>query len=300
MSNNRVQLLAAAAVVLMVTAWIVVRTSDPTAPSHVAAQPPTPLQVDCHCQFACSCLAPEVEATSAPQCPECPEQRECSSNSTSSRPSFDQIARSFRPITDKVDGHHYQRAYDRLLPVFLERGKRVRVLEIGLGCNMGYGPGASVPVWLEYFKSVGIELSVFEYDAACATAYARTHPDIQIYTGDQAREEDLAKLIAGPNGVGNNQFDIIVEDGGHTWVQQQVSFRYLFPKALAPGGMYFLEDLLTSYMPGYAGGGQVNTVDYIKTLLDDLDTQLGKPRHPEAVGLRAIMCFEEICVFEKN
>lgn len=290
--DSRLQLVAAASVVMMVAGWLILQTS--TASASMAAVP-TP--VECHCNCACQ-AAP---AAPLPHCPACPPPVATVAAPVTGHkaPSFYDIARSHKPITDKVDGHHYERAYDRLLPIFLARGKRVRLLEIGLGCNMGYGPGASVPVWLDYFDSVGIELHVFEYDVACATNYARAHPNIKIHTGDQAKEDDLAKVLVDQQG-NDMQFDIIVEDGGHTWVQQQVSFRFLFPRALAPGGMYFLEDLLTSYMPGYAGGGTVNTVDYAKTLMDDLDTKLGTPRHPEANGLRALMCFEEICVFEKN
>jgi hypothetical protein len=39
----------------------------------------------------------------------------------------------------------------------------------------------------------------------------------------------------------------VIEDGGHTMRQQITSFEVLFP-FLNPGGIYFLEDLLTSWM----------------------------------------------------
>lgn len=37
-----------------------------------------------------------------------------------------------------------------------------------------------------------------------------------------------------------------IDDGGHSWNQQRTSFDVLFP-AVVPGGVYILEDLLTSY-----------------------------------------------------
>ena len=36
------------------------------------------------------------------------------------------------------------------------RNKKFKMLEIGLGCNMGYGPGASYGMWLEFFPNVDL------------------------------------------------------------------------------------------------------------------------------------------------
>ncbi len=46
--------------------------------------------------------------------------------------------------------------------------------------------------------------------------------------------------LAGP-------IDILIDDGGHEMHQQITSFNYLFPH-MRVGGLYFLEDLETSYM----------------------------------------------------
>lgn len=56
---------------------------------------------------------------------------------------------SFRDVgvaanTDKVIGHNYAPMYEKYLePV---RHSRLRLLEIGLGCKMAYGPGHSLQV----------------------------------------------------------------------------------------------------------------------------------------------------------
>jgi hypothetical protein len=45
-------------------------------------------------------------------------------------------------------------------------------------------------------------------------------------------------------------FDIILDDGGHTMKQQQVTFGYLID-FVKPGGFFILEDLHTSFRTEY-------------------------------------------------
>jgi predicted O-methyltransferase YrrM len=65
----------------------------------------------------------------------------------------------------------------------------------------------------------------------------------------------------------NVEFDLIIDDGGHTMKQQQVSFGVLF-KRLKKGGLYILEDLHTSRLE------QLGTIhkDDLITSLDMLYT----------------------------
>lgn len=62
-----------------------------------------------------------------------------------------------------------------------------------------------------------------------------------MYLGDQANRTFL-KAIASKEDL----FDVIIDDGGHTFEQQQVSFQHLFP-LVKPGGLYVIEDVETSY-----------------------------------------------------
>jgi hypothetical protein len=66
-------------------------------------------------------------------------------------------------------------------------------------------------------------------------------------------------------------FDVIVDDGGHSMHQQITSFTYLLPK-VRPGGVYVIEDLLTSYYSTFGGGYLRNstTIELIKRLVDDI------------------------------
>jgi hypothetical protein len=49
--------------------------------------------------------------------------------------------------TDKVTAHHYEHLYSKYFEMSGKRFLPLKILEIGLGCDMGYGPGASASVW---------------------------------------------------------------------------------------------------------------------------------------------------------
>ncbi len=55
-------------------------------------------------------------------------------------------AGSSRP-TDKVASHTYQMMYGMLLVPLIRKSARVKMLEIGLGCDVGGGPGKSAMLW---------------------------------------------------------------------------------------------------------------------------------------------------------
>ena len=71
--------------------------------------------------------------------------------------------------TDKVGPHTYQNVYGKFLKEWKGKanGRAFKMLEIGLGCNMNYGPGASVALWRKWFGA-GLELHEMEYDRGCA------------------------------------------------------------------------------------------------------------------------------------
>lgn len=192
-----------------------------------------------------------------------PEPAVCPSldNSSPSRglPSFLEIGREVN--TDKVTSHRYDGMYEKYLSPM--RNRHVKMLEIGLGCNMGYGPGHSAPLWKKYFRSV--DLSIMEFDVECANKWSQKNPDVKMYLGDQADKDILEALVKKSGG----DFDLIVDDGGHTMRQQIGSFEGLW-KAIRPGGVYCIEDLMTSYVKEYGGAYQSpsTTISYFKNLMD--------------------------------
>jgi hypothetical protein len=125
------------------------------------------------------------------------------------------------------------------------------MLEIGLGCNMRYGPGASVSLWRQWFGDA-LELHEMEYDRACARRWAHAVPlGVTVHEGDQSNRTDLialmrnARVTPGPKPYlpGDGQFDLIVDDGGHYADQITTSYHFLFKNALKPGGLYVIEDI---------------------------------------------------------
>ena len=149
--------------------------------------------------------------------------------------------------TDKVlgfhgyVGHNYGLLYDSILPLYHSR-QRVKFLEIGLGCDMKYGVGHSVPVWLQYFSQVpDFQLWFAESDEKCGRIW-NAKPEnqhVNLVYGDQADVNVLHQWIQQSNSL-LDPFDIIIDDGGHTWKQKTNSFRTLWA-AVAPGGVYVLE-----------------------------------------------------------
>ncbi|KAG2427631.1 hypothetical protein HXX76_012282 [Chlamydomonas incerta] len=133
---------------------------------------------------------------------------------------------------------------------------------------MQYGPGHSAQVWREYIPQA--EVWFGEYDYECVQHYKS---DLEamglagIVTGDQADIPTLESWVATTGGG----FDLIVDDGGHTNMQLYNSFAVLFTRALKPGGLYVMEDIMTCRTPSYRDGdGQHVTLDIIKDWMDDL------------------------------
>ena len=90
-------------------------------------------------------------------------------NFTSGEKIFYNTAHSFQPVTDKVTGggdrHNYEVMYGQFLLPFYASKPKMKFLEIGLGCDMRYGPGASVAVWRKLFPDA--DLWEAEYNAEC-------------------------------------------------------------------------------------------------------------------------------------
>ena len=73
---------------------------------------------------------------------------------------------------------------------------------------------------------------------------------IKTFVADQSDRSQLAAFI---DRFGSG-YDIIVDDGGHSMEQQQVSVGYLF-RYLKPGGYYVIEDVHTSLPHFWSGFG---------------------------------------------
>jgi hypothetical protein len=156
--------------------------------------------------------------------------------------------------TDKgPNAHLYTSRYDMYLEQY--RDIEFNLLEIGVF------DGASVKMWKEYFPKATIV--AIDIDPRCKE-YEEDR--IHIHIGDQTDIEFLNDIV---NTYGH--FEVILDDGGHSWKQQIVSYETLFPR-LTPGGLYFLEDMHTSYVPQSLWADyNITGVNYFKNLVDKVN-----------------------------
>jgi len=150
--------------------------------------------------------------------------------------------------------HNYTEIYARYFASLKEQP--IKFLEIGIY------KGNSVKLWENYFKNadlhfMDITLEKVEYFSQ------RSHYHI----ANQASPQDLRRFIEETRG----NFDVILDDGGHTMIQQVMSFKYLFPHVKS-GGLYIIEDLHTSYWEIFGGGNHPRTtIAFLKGLIDDVN-----------------------------
>ncbi|WP_328708575.1 hypothetical protein [Microbispora hainanensis] len=164
--------------------------------------------------------------------------------------------------SDKWGLHYYTDAYERHFAPL--RNHVSTVLELGIG---GYGHpmsgGASLRMWKRYFhRAMVYGVDLFDKSAI-------EEQRITALQGDESDEQFLEDIVArtGP-------LDVVVDDGSHISANSITAFRGLWPH-VRPGGYYVIEDLYTSYWPGYLGddvqpGGQGSTIGMIKGLVDQL------------------------------
>jgi glycosyltransferase involved in cell wall biosynthesis len=156
------------------------------------------------------------------------------------------------------DRHRYTPIYNSYFESL--RDEPIALLEIGVG------GGQSVAMWLEYFSAAHIyAVDVLDY----------THLNGDRVTTIMADQSDRRALRQAMNTIAR-EIDIVIDDGGHYMNQQQISLGYLF-RGLAPGGIYAIEDLHTSYWP-YRGYTSVYDDQPIDVNLARTNTTLGMVR----------------------
>lgn len=135
---------------------------------------------------------------------------------------------------------HYPQIYEKHFSSFV--GKKVLMFEIGID------KGGSLQMWKDYFGPkatiVGIDI-VEEYKN-----YKYSDSGINVRIGDQADTNFLQKVI--------DEFgvpDILLDDGGHTMDQMNITFDYVYPM-MKSGSIYMIEDTHTCYWEEFGGGIQ--------------------------------------------
>ena len=122
--------------------------------------------------------------------------------------------------------------YDKYLKKF--QNKKINILEIGVES------GNSLKIWSNYFnkgKIVGLDIVKKKIKIK----------NTEIFCGNQTDETILKKIIGK-----YKKFDIIIDDGSHVNNDVIKTFNFLF-SFLSQSGLYFIEDIQTSYMPNWGG-----------------------------------------------
>ena len=118
------------------------------------------------------------------------------------------------------------------------RNDITKVLEIGVET------GRSHRLWLEYFPNATIYgFDIFKSGVEEFHRLQERNPNLDrsvMFEGDQENVDDLKEFLS----LHGEDFDIIIDDGGHSMRQQQISLGVLFD-AVKSGGYYVIEDLHT-------------------------------------------------------
>lgn len=201
-----------------------------------------------------------------------------------------EIFYNLEKISDKWDP--YFDVYMKHLSKFID--KKPTILEIGVQ------NGGSIDMWLEYF---GEGTTVVGVDVLPECKQLSYPDNVEIFIGDQADVNFWDTVL-----TKYSEFDIIIDDGGHTMRQQIVTLDKMFP-ALKEGGVFICEDAHTSYMPGW--GGQMNSkttfMSYAQRLTDYMTREFIPPgfisKKTQAIfgnSLNSMSFYHSMVVFEKT
>jgi len=168
----------------------------------------------------------------------------------------------------------YFDTYDLLFEKYV--GKEIVFLEIGVL------DGGSLFMWRDFFghqaRIIGIDLN--------PDASKWINHGFEIYIGDQSDPEFWKRVI---NEIGN--FDVVLDDGGHTYLQQISTLENLAP-AVNDGGLIVVEDTHTSYMHGF-GSQKYSFMKFIYRLSDQINMRFGAFNEPNAQRI-----FHHVQIFE--
>ena len=170
---------------------------------------------------------------------------------------------SLKYKTDKGTDHNYIEIYEKYMKS--SRNKAISLFEIGVGgYNFPNQGGNSLRMWESYFKK-GIIYAIDLYNKSPLQT-----DRIKIFKGSQTDKDFLQKIFRKIGKV-----DFIIDDGSHQNNDIIQTFEYIF-KYLKKGGYYFIEDIQTSYWPGYQGSSfdlnvSKNAINYFKSIVDKIN-----------------------------
>lgn len=192
-------------------------------------------------------------------------------------PSYDSFMASPEPSYKHTT---YFNTYDRLFNGY--RGKPITFVEIGV-LN-----GGSLFMWRNYFgpeaRIIGIDLN--------PEAQKWQDDGFEIFIGSQQDPDFWDEFLQSVP-----EIDILLDDGGHTYLQQIVTAEMVM-KHINDGGMLVVEDTHTSYMKGF-GDARMNFMNYVLQTMHRINSRCGAftPAQKDRRVL-SVEVFESIVAFK--
>tara|TARA_Y100000389_G_C17341076_1_gene453370 strand:- start:58 stop:864 length:807 start_codon:yes stop_codon:yes gene_type:complete len=176
----------------------------------------------------------------------------------------------------------YFATYDDIFTKYID--KKITFVEVGV---LG---GGSLFMWRNFFgkqaRIIGIDLN--------PEAKKWEKDGFEIFIGDQSDPDfwdDFYKKIG--------DIDILLDDGGHTYIQQIVTSEFALDN-IKDGGVLVVEDTHTSYMEKF-GDKSINFMRYVSKMIDKINTrfsQFNNTKNNKRVF--SISLYESIVAFFKN
>jgi uncharacterized small protein (DUF1192 family) len=197
-------------------------------------------------------------------------------------------------LVDKWE--HYLAIYEQELGAIRAAGRPVRLLEIGTQ------NGGSLELWRRYLPAGSSILGLDIDPRVAALRFDSDH--IRVRVADATNPSELDAVL------GDERFDIIIDDGSHVCADICRTFELLFPR-LNPGGRFIIEDLHCSYFPSHGGSlrGPGSAIEHFKGLVDALNADHLTPADAAGDGadrlrdynrtLARVAFFESVTVVEK-
>lgn len=161
-----------------------------------------------------------------------------------------------------MEGKYLSIKYDTYFCVYEELLSKYRDKEI-IFVEVGILNGGSLFMWKEY---LGKNARIIGVDMNPEAKKWEKH-GFEIYIGNQAEEkfwEDFYKKIG--------MIDILIDDGGHTNLQQIITSNYAI-KNIKDGGILIIEDVHTSYFREFGNPSKYSFINFTKCIVDGINSR---------------------------
>jgi hypothetical protein len=176
----------------------------------------------------------------------------------------------------------YFQVYDQIFLQFV--GKPITFVEIGVQ------NGGSLFMWREFFgpnaRIIGVDLNP---EVLVWKDYG-----FEIYIGSQSDKffwDSFVKEVP--------EVDIVLDDGGHTFLQQITTVESLVD-AIKPGGLIVVEDTHSSYMREFAPKKGSTFIDFSFSIVHGINYRFGRFKTNSENRIYSVQFFESIVVFFIN